>query len=368
MGNTVMMILTLVLATTTIITAQRGDTRPAESPEVALKAAMNIEFISGDVAGAIARYRALADRYRTTASPVAAKALVQMAASYERLGKPEARETYEEILRVFPEQRDAVALARKRLAEGAAVVLAARGDRAVWTGLDVDLFGTVSPDGRYLTYTDWNSTNNLMVRDLKNGSSRPLTNNSTYGEFGYTGYSAISRDGRYVAYEWNPRDTNRQELRVTELAAATAPSARVVRSEERRKIRPFDWSPDGKWVAALITEDTSNQIGLIAVSDGELRILKSIDWRGPMKILFSPDGRYIAFDLAGWRHARAPQIVMAADGSRETAVVSDPGSNTLMGWSRDGDVLFTSDRSGTLALWSVPIAEGKPQSKGVLFS
>ena len=30
-----------------------------------------------------------------------------------------------------------------------------RGDRAVWTGPDVDMFGRVSPDGTFITYVDW---------------------------------------------------------------------------------------------------------------------------------------------------------------------------------------------------------------------
>ncbi len=35
----------------------------------------------------------------------------------------------------------------------------------------MDLFGAVSPDGRFLTYTDWR-TGDLAVRDLKTGEDR----------------------------------------------------------------------------------------------------------------------------------------------------------------------------------------------------
>ena len=48
------------------------------------------------------------------------------------------------------------------LGGGVAVATAAKGDRAVWTGGEVDLFGTVSSDGRFLTHTDWNLTNSVL--------------------------------------------------------------------------------------------------------------------------------------------------------------------------------------------------------------
>jgi Tol biopolymer transport system component len=42
-------------------------------------------------------------------------------------------------------------------------------------------------------------------------------------------------------------------------------------------------------------------------------------------------------------------------------VVAHPGRDLMMGWSPDGrHLLFASDRSGTLGLWSVPISAGRP--------
>jgi hypothetical protein len=63
-----------------------------------------------------------------------------------------------------------------------------RGDRLVWgPAREVDLFGTVSPDGRYLTYVDWVATGNVVVRDLLAGSDRTLTTNTQNAEHGYGG-------------------------------------------------------------------------------------------------------------------------------------------------------------------------------------
>lgn len=87
----------------------------------------------------------------------------------------------------------------------------------MWSGRGAYLFGTISPDGRLLTYIDWNLTGNLMLRDLEAGRSRPLTNNVSHGEFGYADWSAISRRGDEVAYSWTDAKTRRNELRAASL-------------------------------------------------------------------------------------------------------------------------------------------------------
>ena len=43
---------------------------------------------------------------------------------------------------------------------------------------------------------------------------------------------------------------------------------------------PYDWSPDGKWIAVGVgRKDRTDQIGLVGVQDGSLRVLKSLDWK-----------------------------------------------------------------------------------------
>ena len=45
--------------------------------------------------------------------------------------------------------------------------------RQVWAGPDVvDVWGSVSPDGRYLSFVDW-GTGDLALRDLRTKQSRP---------------------------------------------------------------------------------------------------------------------------------------------------------------------------------------------------
>jgi len=63
--------------------------------------------------------------------------------------------------------------------------------RRLWAGPDVDVSGAPSPDGRYLSYVDWN-TWRLSVRDVATGESRPLTDPDQAGAF--PEYSIFSPD------------------------------------------------------------------------------------------------------------------------------------------------------------------------------
>lgn len=54
-------------------------------------------------------------------------------------------------------------------------------------------------------------------------------------------------------------------------------------------------------------------------------------------------------------------FVTSVDGAVETPVVSHPLNDLAIGWSPAGDqLLFNSDRSGSMGLWSVPIRNGRP--------
>jgi len=124
----------------------------------------------------------------------------------------------------------------------------------------------------------------------------------------------------------------------------------------------FDWSPDGKSIAVGIQrKDKSYQIGLVSVPNGSVRVLKSADWYRDATIVFSPDGQYLAYDVRTQPNTdERAMFVLTVEGTREIPVVVSPGQNGIVGWSRDGKrLLFTSDRTGSVGLWSVPFTGGK---------
>jgi Tol biopolymer transport system component len=335
----------------------------SQTAETMLEAARKLEVVDGDLKAAIEAYQQITARPGVSRE-FAATALVRMAECYDKLGDGGARTIYERIVREYADQQPAVATARARLATSKpSTVATGMVHRKVWAGPEVSAESSVSADGRFVSYPAWD-TGDLGLRDLVTGQNRLLTNNG-YARNEYAQGSALSRDGRQVAYAWY-NGTDRYELRVVSTQSAGPGEPRkLYDNEDVDFLIPFDWSPDGRSVAVWLSrKDRASQIGLVSVPDGSLQVLKSLDWRGPTRMSLSPDGRHLGFDLP-MSDADANErdvFVLAVDGSRERHVVAGPGQDRFMGWSPDGrTLLFASDRTGALGLWSVPIRDGQAQ-------
>ena len=330
----------------------------ADRAEVALHRAMKKESVDGNLKAAIEQYNKILAQ-KATPRPVAARALFQLGQCQEKLGQGEARKAYERLVREYGDQAGIVTQARARLAAlgGARSGLSYR---QVWGGKGT--LGAVSPDGRYLSYVDWD-TGDLALHDLVANTDRRLTNEGTWNQSSeYAWLSAISRDGKQVAYAWY-NAKGRYELRIVSLETAgfTEPR-RLFDNEDVTDIEPYDWSPDGKWLAVTWqAKDRTAQTGLASTQDGSLRVLKS-SFGGPTRMFFSPDGKHLGFDLPAGDQIGRNIFVLTVDGTGETEAVVGPSQNIMMGWSPDGKrLLFASDRSGSMGLWAIPMAEGKPR-------
>jgi Tol biopolymer transport system component len=235
--------------------------------------------------------------------------------------------------------------------------------RQVWTGTDVDITGAPTPDGRFLTFTDW-STGDVAVRNLATGEKRRITNKGSWASSAeYADYSIVSPDGKHVAYSWDNKD-RLWELRIAAFSETAASAPRVVyRNEDVNYIEPFTWAPDGKDILTLLQrKDRTLQMALVAVADGSMRVLKSLEWRWPSKMSFSPDGRYVAYDARVRQDSPDRDIfVLAVDGSQEAPVVQHPAIDYAPVWMPDGQhIMFLSDRRGRTALWMIQVAAVKP--------
>jgi Tol biopolymer transport system component len=239
----------------------------------------------------------------------------------------------------------------------------------VWQGEKVDVGGSVSPDGRYVSFVDWDA-GDLMLRDLATDASRTViaTQNAKGGDWKvFAETSTISRDGRHVAYSWYDESRGgRYELRIANLRGEAKPR-RVFGAQHVDWLAPRDWSPDGKWIAALLSlQDLTQQIALIAVDDGRVRPLKAGHWPGNTRAFFSPDGRYLAYDLPQDRVSARDVWVTAVDETTDSRVVAHRANDVAMGWSPDGRyLLFTSDRTGSTALFRLAMQDGTPRGAPV---
>ncbi len=314
-----------------------------------MQAAINKQTVEGDLNGAIKQYAAIVSKYAKTDRATTAKALVRMAECYQALGDKESRKIYEQVVREYADQTEAVTTARARLSiertapAGVSV-------RQIWTASDAQ---RVSPDGSHLSFRA--DGGDVAVRDLATGENRILVHSVQPGKG--ASYIVWSRDGKSLAYAWSSK-----EIRIVNADGTGART--VLRSTGEEEVAPADWAPDSKRI--LITRQKHQQpsMGLewLDVGQGTTTPIKTIlhsesyddsPW-------VSPDGRYVAFGTA--EAPASPQQVhlMAGDGSGETTLAAHPGGEYPVGWSPDsGQVVFVSRRGNSSSLWTIPVANGK---------
>lgn len=232
---------------------------------------------------------------------------------------------------------------------------------------DVDGLASVAPDGRFLASTDW-STGDLAVSDLATGASRRLTDNPTPYHPGSAMFAEVDRSAEWIAYTWLPEDRPAEaELRVVPAEGGAA--RRVYGGEQVVWVQAEDWSPDGRWILAwdAVGDDNTARILLVSTA-GEVRVVKALGWRGPARMAFSPDGRFIVYDHAPSDTTSDRDIyLLDLEGQRLEALVEHPADDALLGWAPDGrHVLFASDRAGTPAAWLLPVTGGRASGEPVL--
>jgi Tol biopolymer transport system component len=240
--------------------------------------------------------------------------------------------------------------------------------RRVYAANDLNFYVSApSPDGRLITEVDW-STGDLAVIDLEAGAMRRITDKGPWSSsFDYAEHSVFSPDGSRIAYTWFNQEARGYEIRTTRLDGS---DTRVLfpRHPDTTYIAVEDWSRDGSSI--LVTAfrgDRTAQIGVIDARDGTYRALKTSDWRHPSVSAFSPDGRFIAYDLPKEHDPLDRDIhLMSVSGGREAVLVGGPANDLLLGWLPDGSGILYRSRSETahniLALRVVDgAAVGRPQ-------
>ncbi len=106
----------VILMALSIVTAGAQKNTQAEAM---MAAAQQKETVEGDLNAAIKQYREIATKYAKTDRAAAAMALLRMADAYRKMGDAQSRKVYEQVVKDFSDQKDAVTLARARREESA---------------------------------------------------------------------------------------------------------------------------------------------------------------------------------------------------------------------------------------------------------
>lgn len=226
---------------------------------------------------------------------------------------------------------------------------------------DCDWLGALSPDGRYLSETDWTS-GDIGIRDLESGELRRLSGKGSWEAGGAeSDGSTFSPDGQQIAYNWLTDHEGRPyELRVIDAFGENPSSRRVYFNSEFRRIVPEVWTRGERLLVSFTRADWSSGIGFVSLDAGELEVVKSVG--GELDgVTVSQDGRWIAYDapVPGDEPNRNVRL-LAADGSRETTVAPHAANDFVVGFTPDSAMLlFGSDRTGSHSLWGHSIEDGE---------
>jgi Tol biopolymer transport system component len=120
------------------------------------------------------------------------------------------------------------------------------------------------------------------------------------------------------------------------------------------------YSPDGGRIA-FVSNRSGNPEVWVCASDASNPI-RLTTMEGPVVVAprWSPDGRRIAYFATTGRAGSYEAYVVDSDGGRSSRLTGRAGElEALPTWSRDGRWLYlTSNRSGALQIWKVPVAGG----------
>ena len=235
--------------------------------------------------------------------------------------------------------------------------------RQIWDG---DWTGSPSPDGRYLSFTDW-SSGDLAIRNLDTGQNRRVTRKGSWKRgVGEAFRSIFSPDGRWIAYNWF--NDNSFDLRVVSAHNEDAEPRILYRNREFRYVEPAGWSSAGNEILVyLVGRDQTSRIAMISAADGKPRFLKSLDWSSP-GLRLSPDGRWISYDVPSKQSPPSRDIfLLASDGSRDKPLTTHRGNDFVLDWTPQGEaLLFASERTGALGIWALALDDGAPVGSPIL--
>jgi len=346
-----------------------------ESAEGLYEAAIFKKDAEGDLQGAIQLFLKVIAKFPENRK-VAAKAQLQVGICYEKLGLKDAEKAFQKVIDNYPEQSEAVIVAKEKLSlllKAQAVIEKGDNDfkiEVVWPKPKWDIEGAASPDGKFLSFVDWD-TGDLAYREMATGKTHRLTDKSREEKSPECAYeSSWSPDSKQIAYCWENDKEEYVDLRVIGIDSKEPRILHRVGYHDSW-IEPGDWTPDGKHILIGLIEEKF-KFGLLSVADGSLRIIKEIEilkrYNFPKGGLFSPEGQYIAYDSQ--QNADTPNhdiFLLSIDGTTNVPLATHPSHDFLLGWAPDGKrIIFASDRTGTVDLWIILVEGGKQKGDPVL--
>ncbi|MCK4430474.1 MAG: PD40 domain-containing protein [Candidatus Aminicenantes bacterium] len=350
-----------------------GNLTSQESAAEHFEKAFYYEDVQGDLQKAIELYEQILKQF-PEAREIAAKAQLHIGLCYEKLGLEEAPKAYQKVVDDFPEQAEVVKIAKEKLSTFVRARAVIKKDdkefriRLVGQGSGMDDSGEISPDDKYLSCVDW-ETSDLAVIEIASGEMLRLTSKKDSTPDSPDSYEAPlssvwAPDSKQVAYTWYGFHPDTCDLRIV---GVDNKKPRILYRGDYYKdwVMPHDWSPDGKYILAGFLSEEGWKLGLISIKDSSIHHLITIQFvdSHAWEAKFSPDGQYLVYNQPQEENSSKSDIsLLSKDGTQEIPLIKHPADDRLLGWAPDGkNILFISDRTGTWDAWTMPVSNGNPQ-------
>lgn len=211
----------------------------------------------------------------------------------------------------------------------------------LWRGPALPRLGDVSRDGSMLCYVS-PGTEGLLTVNLATRAVSAVIVNPAGSQTGGVKSCTFSPNGKQIAFSRDAGDA--LEVRVVD---SDGGNDRLLAVEPALMgIKVTDWSPDSNLLA--IVGSTPN-VRLIDARTGRVTAtVSAVPGGRPQRARFSPDSRWIAFDLDG-NDSRGRGIWICpvdAAPAQPVELASGLGVARLLDWGSGNSVVYLSDRTG----------------------
>jgi Tol biopolymer transport system component len=338
-----------------------------QSAEQLYQAGIYAEEVDGDLQKAIQIFTQIIENFGDK-KEIAADAQLHVGLCYEKLGKSEAINAYEQVLKNYAGQTKQVAAARERLAALKTIAPSQISSVKILEGPNASQARMLSPDGTKLLITrDDFKGQNVWVYDL---SSERLDNITQYDwKKGDPGASdpRWSPDGKEIVFLRSPPGKGGSaEMAITDLEGNMRILYRVDIQKEGYPV-PIEWLPDNSAIVTGILHPEKPEIlGLIPLSGGTFKELHTLNGEVRLSggsVDVSPDGHFIVFHDQNSK-GKYDIHTIGMDGTSLQLLSGHPANDRSPRWSPDGrHIVFLSERHGRRALWGIAVRDGKPEGE-----
>jgi Tol biopolymer transport system component len=337
-----------------------GSARQADDPGVLLRAAIEKEEVEGDLQGAIDLYKQIIAKFRENRA-IASKAQLRIGMCYEKLGFEEAPKAFQRVIDDFPEQTEAVKVAKEKLSNlKNAKMLVDKGiaDHKVTKIYEsaVKAYGFISPDGNKLALVG--GEGDIWLREVASGKETRLTQTPSFKYWCFW-----SPDSKTIAYL--------DVLNGLYIVSAKGGKPRALIESDSDFIKegnyawPTGWTSDSQMILCQVPK---RGLSAIPVSGGEWKDIFNYPDQKTEKdfalLTLSPNGKFLAYEF------NKDIYIMPLDGSKSIKITDHPTLDSWPVWSFDGKwISFYSTRSGTNEIWVKRISKkGHPEGEPIQVS